>query len=193
MRRVAENRSTSETSVRVELDLDGAGRTTIATGVPFLDHMLNAFARHGHFDLDVEATGDLEVDAHHTVEDIGIVLGTAIGRAIGEGRGIRRFGHAAVPMDEALAEVALDCGGRAYLVFDAPFNGPSVGGIDVTLLLHFFESLCGHAGITLHVRAYGRNDHHRVEAIFKAVGVALRAAVALDGESLAVPSTKGVL
>ncbi|KAF5063454.1 Imidazoleglycerol-phosphate dehydratase [anaerobic digester metagenome] len=193
MRRVDEDRRTAETEIQIALDLDGTGRTSINSGVPFLDHMLNAFARHGHLDLKVEAKGDLDVDAHHTVEDIGIVLGTALGHAIGDGRGIRRFGHAAVPMDEALAEVALDCGGRAYLVFDAPFNGNTVGSIDVTLLPHFFESLCQHAGITLHVRAYGRNDHHRAEAIFKAVGVALRAAVSLDGGSIAIPSTKGIL
>ena len=193
MRRVEEERRTTETAVRVTLDLDGTGRTSIASGIPFLDHMLNAFARHGHLDLEVVATGDLDVDAHHTVEDIGIVLGTALGHAIADGRGIRRFGQSAVPMDEALAEVALDCGGRAYLVIDAPFNNPVVGGIEVTLLPHFFESLCQHAGITLHIRAYGRNDHHRAEAIFKAFGVALKMAIALDEGSRAIPSTKGVL
>lgn len=193
MRRAEEERCTAETAVRVALDLDGSGCATLGTGLPFLDHMLNAFARHGRFDLEVEATGDLAVDAHHTVEDVGIVLGTVLGRAIGNGRGIRRFGQAAIPMDESLAEVALDCGGRSYLVFDAPFNGTSVGGLDVTLVPHFFESLCRHAGVTMHVRAYGRNDHHLTEAIFKAAGVALRSAVALDGPSDAVPSTKGVL
>lgn len=193
MRRREEERCTAETTVRVLLELDGTGRTSLSSGVPFLDHMLNSFARHGHFDLEVEATGDLDVDAHHTIEDIGIVLGTALGHAIGDGRGIRRFGQSAVPMDEALAEVALDCGGRAFLVFDAPFNGPAVGGIDVTLLRHFFEALCQHSGITLHVHAYGLNDHHRAEAIFKAVGVALRVAVALETGSTVIPSTKGVL
>ncbi len=193
MRRREEERRTAETAVRILIELDGTGRTTLSSGVPFLDHMLNSFARHGHFDLEVEATGDLDVDVHHTVEDIGIVLGTALGHAIGDGRGIRRFGQSAVPMDEALAKVALDCGGRAFLLFDAPFNGPTVGGIDVTLLPHFFEALCQNAGITLHVHAYGLNDHHRAEAIFKAVGVALRKAVALDAGSTAIPSTKGLL
>ncbi len=132
------------------------------------------------------------MDAHHTVEDVGIVLGTALKRALGEGRGIRRFGFAAVPMDEALAEAAIDCGGRAYLVYDAPFSGPSVGGMDVTLIRHFLESVCQHGGCTLHVRAYGRNDHHVAEAVFKAVGVALRSAVALEPGNESVPSTKGV-
>ncbi len=193
MRRAAGERRTAETQIRIVLDLDGSGKAELATGLPFLDHMLNAFARHGRFDLEVEATGDLAVDAHHTIEDVGIVLGTVLKKAIGEGRGIRRFGQAAVPMDESLAEVALDCAGRSYLVFDAPFHGLAVGGIDVTLVPHFFESLCQHAGLTLHVRAYGRNDHHRTEAIFKAVGVALRSAVALDGAVDTVPSTKGVL
>jgi imidazoleglycerol-phosphate dehydratase len=193
VRRAELRRATRETEIALALDLDGTGAAEISTGLPFFDHMLTAFARHGRFDLTVEAAGDLEVDAHHTVEDVGIVLGTALKQALGEGRGIRRFGFAAVPMDEALAEAALDCGGRAYLVFDAPFSGPSVGGIDVTLLGHFFESLCQHAGCTLHVRAYGRNDHHRAEAIFKAFGVALRSAVAREPGDESVPSTKGVL
>jgi imidazoleglycerol-phosphate dehydratase len=154
--------------------------------------MLTAFARHGRFDLTVEAAGDLDVDAHHTVEDVGIVLGSALEQALGEGRGIRRFGFAAVPMDEALAEVAIDCGGRAYLVFDAPFSGQTVGGLEVTLVRHFFESLCQHGGCTAHVRAYGQNDHHRAEAVFKAFGLALRSAVALEPGDDSVPSTKGV-
>jgi imidazoleglycerol-phosphate dehydratase len=192
MRRAELRRATSETAVELSLDLDGTGAADIRTGIPFFDHMLTAFARHGHFDLGVEAAGDLAVDAHHTVEDVGIVLGTALKRALGEGRGIRRFGFAAVPMDEALAEAAIDCGGRAYLVYDAPFSAPSVGGMDVTLLRHFLESVCQHGGCTLHVRAYGRNDHHVAEAVFKAVGVALRSAVALEPGNESVPSTKGV-
>jgi imidazoleglycerol-phosphate dehydratase len=192
MRRAELRRATSETAVALTLDLDGTGAADLRTGLPFFDHMLTAFARHGRFDLAVEVAGDLAVDAHHTVEDAGIVLGTALKRALGEGRGIRRFGFAAVPMDEALAEAAIDCGGRAYLVYDAPFSGPSVGGMDVTLIRHFLESVCQHGGCTLHVRAYGRNDHHVAEAIFKAVGVALRSAVALEPGNESVPSTKGV-
>jgi imidazoleglycerol-phosphate dehydratase len=192
MRRAELRRATSETSIALTLDLDGTGSSEISTGVAFFDHMLTSFARHGRFDLTVEAAGDLSVDAHHTVEDVGIVLGTALKEALGEGRGIRRFGFAAVPMDEALAEAAIDCGGRAYLVCDAPFSGPSVGGMDVTLVPHFLESVCQHGGCTLHVRAYGRNDHHLAEAMFKAVGVALRSAVALEPGDESVPSTKGV-
>jgi imidazoleglycerol-phosphate dehydratase len=193
MRWGEDRRSTAETGIAVTIHLDGRGTAAIGTGLPFFDHMLNAFARHGRFDLTVEATGDLEVDAHHTVEDVGIVLGNALRAAIGTGHGIRRFGQAAVPMDESLAEVAIDCGGRGYLVFDAPFMGESVGGIDTTLFPHFFESLARQAGMTVHVRAYGRNDHHRAEAIFKAFAVALRSAVAKDGTDDTIPSTKGVL
>jgi imidazoleglycerol phosphate dehydratase HisB len=192
MRRAELRRATSETSIALTLDLDGTGSSEISTGVAFFDHMLTSFARHGRFDLTVEAAGDLSVDAHHTVEDVGIVLGTALKEALGEGRGIRRFGFAAVPMDEALAEAAIDCGGRSYLVCDAPFSGPCVGGMDVTLVPHFLESVCQHGGCTLHVRAYGRNDHHLAEAMFKAVGVALRSAVALEPGDESVPSTKGV-
>ena len=193
MRRAELRRATSETGIALALDLDGPGKADVRTGLPFFDHMLTAFARHGRFDLTVEAAGDLAVDAHHTVEDVGIVLGDALKQALGEGRGIRRFGFAAVPMDEALAEVALDCGGRAYLVFDAQFSGHAVGGLDVTLVRHFLESVCQHGGCTAHVRAYGRNNHHVVEAVFKAFGLALRSAVALEPGDERVPSTKGVL
>lgn len=192
MRRAELRRATSETAVALTLDLDGTGAADVRTGLAFFDHMLTAFARHGRFDLTIEAAGDLAVDAHHTVEDVGIVLGTALKRALGEGRGIRRYGHAAVPMDEALAEAAIDCGGRSYLVCDATFSGPTIGGMDATLVRHFLESVCQHGGCTLHVRAYGRNDHHVAEAIFKAVGVALRSAVALEPGNESVPSTKGV-
>jgi len=192
VRRAEQRRSTTETAVRVAIDLDGTGKVGLRTGLPFLDHMLTAFARHGRFDLEVEASGDLDVDAHHTVEDVGIVLGRALARALGEGRGIRRFASASVPMDEALATVSLDCGGRPFLVFDVPFAAETVGGIDTTLVEHFFESLCHQAGITAHVQAYGRNDHHRAEAVFKAFGVALRSAVAQEPGDESVPSTKGV-
>lgn len=193
MRRVELRRETSETEIALALDLDGTGKADVRTGLAFFDHMLNAFARHGRFDLTVEAAGDLAVDAHHTVEDVGIVLGTALKQALGEGRGIRRFGFAAVPMDEALAQCAVDCGGRAYLVYDAQFSGHTVGGMDVSLVRHFLESVCQHGGCTLHLSAYGRNNHHVAEAIFKAVGVALRSAVALEPGNESVPSTKGVL
>ena len=193
MRRAELRRATGETEVVLALDLDGTGTADVRTGIAFFDHMLTAFARHGRFDLTVEAAGDLAVDAHHTVEDVGIVLGDALKQALGEGRGIRRFGFAAVPMDEALAEAALDCGGRAYLVFDAPFSGHTVGGMDVSLVPHFLETVCQHAGVTLHLRAYGRNNHHVTEAVFKAFGVALRSAVALEPGDERVPSTKGVL
>ena len=193
MRRAELRRETSETSIALALDLDGTGKADVSTGIAFFDHMLNAFARHGRFDLAVRAEGDLPVDAHHTVEDVGIVLGTALKQALGEGRGIRRFGLAAVPMDEALAEAAIDCGGRAYLVFEAQFSGHTVGGMDVSLVGHFLESVCQHAGVTLHVRAYGRNNHHITEAVFKAFGVALQSAVACEPGDESVPSTKGVL
>ena len=193
MRRAELRRTTGETDISLALDLDGTGTADVRTGLPFFDHMLAAFVRHGCFDLKVAAAGDLAVDAHHTVEDVGIVLGDALKQALGEGRGIRRFGFAAVPMDEALAQAAIDCGGRAYLVFDAQFSGHTVGGMDVSLVRHFLESVCQHAGCTLHLSAYGRNNHHIVEAIFKAVGVALRSAVALEPGNESVPSTKGVL
>jgi imidazoleglycerol-phosphate dehydratase len=193
MRRAEVRRATSETGVALTLVLDGTGEADVSTGLPFFDHMLTAFARHGRFDLQVEAAGDLAVDSHHTVEDVGIVLGTALRQALGERRGIRRYGFAAVPMDEALAQCAIDCGGRAYLVYDAAFSGLVVGGMDVTLVRHFLGSVCQQSGCTLHLSAYGRNDHHVAEAIFKAVGVALRSAVRLEPGDGTVPSTKGVL
>ncbi|MFA7197714.1 MAG: imidazoleglycerol-phosphate dehydratase HisB [Methanoculleus sp.] len=188
------SRKTKETDISLNLDLDGTGTGTIETGIPFFDHMLTSFARHGRLDLTVRVTGDLAVDAHHTIEDIGIVLGTAIAEAVGEGRGITRFADAAVPMDEALARAALDIGGRGYLVFEAPFSLTGPGGIPGDLIEHFFFSLCTRAGITAHITVTGRNDHHMCEAAFKAFARALRAAVAIDpavgGD---VPSTKGTL
>lgn len=191
MRTAEVDRTTKETAISLAIGLDGEGEIAVSTGLPFLDHMLTAFAKHGGFSLRVEATGDLEVDAHHLVEDVGIVLGTAIRKAVGEGRGIVRFGHAAVPMDEALAEAAIDVGGRGYLVFSGSFNTPSTGGIDTSLFEHFFDSLCNHAAITAHIRFYGRNDHHMAEAIFKSFGVALEKAVAVDPHKTGIPSTKG--
>ncbi|MDI6866591.1 imidazoleglycerol-phosphate dehydratase HisB [Methanoculleus sp.] len=194
MRRTDVHRVTRETDIRLSLDLDGAGKTTIKTGIPFFDHMLDSFARHGRFDLSIEVTGDLAVDVHHTIEDLGIVLGTALAAAVGEGEGINRFADAAVPMDEALARVALDLGGRGYLVFEGGFSPAGPGGIPGDLIEHFFYSLCINAGLTAHISLTGRNDHHICEAGFKAFGRALRAAVAIDpamgGE---VPSTKGTL
>ncbi|WP_332449692.1 imidazoleglycerol-phosphate dehydratase HisB [Methanoculleus sp.] len=188
------HRKTKETDITLSLDLDGTGTGTIETGIPFFDHMLTSFARHGRLDLTVQATGDLAVDAHHTIEDIGIVLGTAIAEAVGEGRGITRFADAAVPMDEALARAALDIGGRGYLVFEAPFSPAGPGGIPGDLIEHFFSSLCTRAGITAHITVTGRNDHHMCEAAFKAFARAFRVAVAIDpavgGD---VPSTKGTL
>lgn len=192
MRRSSIQRATKETKIDLTLDLEGEGESRIETGLPFLDHMLGSFAKHGGFALQVEAEGDLEVDAHHLVEDVGIVLGAALKEAVGDGAGITRFANASIPMDEALATVALDVGGRGYLVFTGSFNTPAVGGIDTTLFEHFFYSLCIQAGVTAHVRFYGRNDHHIAEAVYKASGVALRKAVARDGRQ-GVPSTKGTL
>jgi len=187
------HRTTRETDITLSLDLDGTGTGTIETGIPFFDHMLVSFARHGRIDLSVRATGDLAVDAHHTIEDIGIVLGTALAGAVGDGRGITRFADAAVPMDEALARVALDLGGRGYLAFEAAFSPAGPGGIPGDLIEHFFYSLCSHAGITAHITVTGRNDHHICEAAFKAFARALRAAVAIDPSIGDVPSTKGTL
>ena len=194
MRRSEISRKTKETDISLSLDLDGTGTGTIETGIPFFDHMLTSFARHGRLNLTVRATGDLAVDVHHTIEDIGIVLGTAIAEAVGDGRGITRFADAAVPMDEALARAALDIGGRGYLVFEAAFSPAGPGGIPGDLIEHFFSSLCTRAGITAHVTVTGRNDHHMCEAAFKAFARALRAAVAVDPAVGAdVPSTKGTL
>lgn len=193
MRRSEVCRTTQETDIRLSLDLDGTGAGTIDTGIPFFDHMLTSFARHGRMDLTVRAAGDIAVDAHHTIEDIGIVLGTALAEAVGDGRGITRFADAAVPMDEALARVALDLGGRGYLVFEGGFSPAGPGGIPGDLIEHFFYSLCNHAGITAHIAVAGRNDHHICEAAFKAFARALRAAVAIDPSIGDVPSTKGTL
>ncbi len=189
-----ESRKTKETDVKVSLDLDGQGRTSPDTTIGFLDHMLDLFGRHAGFDLDVRATGDTHVDAHHTVEDVGICLGKALAAALGDKRGICRFGHASVPMDEALADVSLDISGRPFLVFDAAFPTEKVGEFDAQLVEEFLRALAVNAGLTLHVRAAsGRDTHHIAEAIFKALARALRQAVALDPRVADVPSTKGVL
>jgi imidazoleglycerol-phosphate dehydratase len=186
------HRKTGETDVQVDLDLDGTGATTVRTGVPFFDHMLAQLGRHGRVDLTVVAAGDIEVDAHHTVEDTGIALGAALADALGDKGGVERFGDAAVPIDEALVRVAVDLSGRPYLVYDATTPVELIGTYETSLTRHFFEALVAHARITLHVHCFsGDNSHHIQEAVFKAVAVALRRAVAVTGAG--VPSTKGVL
>jgi imidazoleglycerol-phosphate dehydratase len=187
-------RKTGETDICLTLHMDGTGASDIETGIGFFDHMLNLFARHGLMDLKVKAMGDLEVDAHHTVEDVGIVLGQAVKEALGEKKSIRRYGTAHVPMDEALAMVALDLSGRPFLVFDAQFSADRVGRMDTELVEEFFRAVAFHAGITLHIKVfYGSNNHHMIEAIFKAFGRALDEATRADERILGVMSTKGSL
>jgi imidazoleglycerol-phosphate dehydratase len=195
MRTVQIHRQTQETEVRIALALDGTGRYQVATGLGFLDHMLAHVAVHGLFDLTVQASGDLHVDAHHTVEDVALALGQAFDEALGDRAGIVRIGVATVPMDEALATVAVDLSGRPYAVTEMSFSGPTVGGLPVTLIPHAFESFAVAARANVHARIqYGRDDHHKVEALFKALGRALDAATRLDPRrGGAVPSTKGVL
>lgn len=187
-------RRTAETDIQVTINLDGRGTYTVDTGIGFLDHMLAALAVHSLFDLQVTATGDLHVDSHHTIEDVAIVLGQAIDRALGDRAGITRAGHAYMPMDEALAFVAIDISGRPYTVFEATWHTPQIGRFPTDLVRHFFETLAVHARLTLHARClYGRNDHHQAEALFKALARALRMAVANDPRREAVASTKGTL
>jgi imidazoleglycerol-phosphate dehydratase len=194
-RRARVERATRETRVDLELVLDGTGRAEVATGLPFFDHMLDAFARHGLFDVTVKADGDLAVEAHHTVEDVGITLGRALNDALGERRGIVRTAHSYVPLDEALARVVIDCGGRGYAVVDAPLAGETVGGVDADMFRHFLESFALEARVNLHAQLLaGVNTHHKVEALFKALGRALDGATRIDpriGDQ--VPSTKGKL
>ena len=187
-------RVTKETQVLVELDLDGTGVTEAETGVPFFDHMLAQLGRHGCIDLTVRTRGDTEIDAHHTVEDTALALGQALREALGDKSGICRFGDAAVPLDETLARAAIDLSGRPYLVHAEPDGmAPLIGSYDTTLTRHFFESVTSTAGICLHLEVTGRNPHHLVEAQFKAVARALRAAAAPDPRASGIPSTKGVL
>jgi imidazoleglycerol-phosphate dehydratase len=188
-------RRTGETAVTVTWNLDGAGDAEISTGVGFLDHMLHLLAHHGLFDLSVQTQGDLHVDAHHTVEDTGLALGIALREGLGERRGIIRMAHAVVPMDEALALVAVDLSGRPYAVLDMPLSGPMLGTLPTEMVPHFFHSLAGEARCNLHARLLaGSNDHHRVEAVFKGLGRALYAASRIDpARGDRVPSTKGVL
>ncbi len=190
MRAASVSRRTAETDVAVSIALDGTGKAEIATGVGFFDHMLDLLARHGHLDLDVDVTGDLETGAHHTVEDTGIVLGQALDRALGERRGIGRFGFA-LPMDETEAHVLIDLSGRPYSVFEGSFEASHIGAYPTEMTRHVFRSLADSLGAAIHVRVEGENDHHKTEACFKAFGRALRQAVKRDGDAL--PSTKGVL
>ena len=194
MRKAEIERTTKETSVRVSVNLDGTGESEVLTGVGFFDHMLTLFAKHGGFDLIVKCDGDLAVDGHHSIEDIGIVLGEAFKEALGDKAGIERYGSFYVPMDEALAFAALDISGRPYLVYEAGEMAPMVGGYDTELTEEFLRAFAFNAGITLHAKIlYGSNTHHKLEALFKALGHALSAAVRMDPERKGVLSTKGVL
>ena len=192
-RRVTVARRTRETTVTVTLDLDGSGTARVATGVGFYDHLLTSFAHHALFDLEIDAAGDLEVDEHHTVEDVALVLGAALAEALGDRAGIRRFGDAAVPMDESLATAVVDIGGRPYAVIDLPFTGERVGALPLQLVEHVLESFARTSGTTLHLRGAGRNDHHLAEAAFKALARALREACEPDPRRAGVASTKGAL
>jgi len=195
MRTAEIERNTLETRIRVKLDLDGSGQGKLASGIGFLDHMLDQVARHGMLDLEVEATGDLHIDAHHTVEDIGITLGQAIAKAVGDKKGLTRYGHAYVPLDEALSRVVVDLSGRPGLVFNVEFSRPAIGEFDADLVGEFFQGLANHAALTLHIdNLRGANAHHQAETVFKAFGRALRMAVALDQRAAgSTPSTKGSL
>lgn len=187
-------RKTNETNIEIELNLDGEGSFTGSTGIGFFDHMLNLFTRHGLFDLNIKAQGDLFVDSHHTVEDAGIVLGACIKEALKDKKGIKRYGTSFVPMDEALATVSLDISGRPYLVFDAEFTVDKLGDFDTEMVEEFFRAVAVNAGLTLHCRVlYGKNNHHMVEGLFKAFGRALGEAVTIDSRIKGVLSTKGSL
>jgi imidazoleglycerol-phosphate dehydratase len=190
-RRVAVHRNTRETDVQLTVDLDGTGSADIQTGVGFYDHLLGSLAHHGLLDLTIRATGDLEVDDHHTVEDVALVLGAAVAEALGDRTGIVRFGDASVPMDEAVATAIIDVGGRPYAVIDLPFRGERAGTLTLQLVDHALEAFARAAGATLHVRGSGRNDHHLAEAAFKALGRALRAATEPDPRRHGLASTKG--
>ena len=187
-------RKTKETEVNLKLDLDGSGRYSIDTGIPFFDHMVSLLAYHGSVDLDLKAKGDIGVDAHHTVEDVGICLGEGIRKALGEVKGIQRYGMATIPMDETLVSVAMDFSMRPRLVFHLKLRRGRIGTFDLELVEEFFRALCNHSKITLHVNLLsGKNSHHMVEAVFKGIGRALREAISIDKRSSGIPSTKGVL
>jgi len=188
-------RNTNETKIRVKIDLDGSGKSQLNTGIGFFDHMLDQIARHGMIDLDIEADGDLHIDGHHTVEDVGITLGQAFNQAVGDKKGIRRYGHAYVPLDEALSRVVIDFSGRPGLVMDVPFKSGMIGNLDTQLVHEFFQGFVNHAFVTLHIdNLKGENAHHQAETVFKAFARALRFAVELDPRALGtIPSTKGSL
>ncbi len=195
MRQVEVTRNTSETQVCITLNLDGSGLAKLNSGVPFLDHMLDQIARHGMFDLTIEAKGDTHIDDHHTVEDIGITLGQALAKAVGDKAGLSRYGHSYVPLDETLSRVVIDLSGRPELEFHVPFTRARIGTFDVDLSIEFFRGFANHAGVTLHIdNLRGVNAHHQMETVFKAFGRALRMAVAIDPRAQGiVPSTKGSL
>lgn len=195
MRRAQVIRNTLETQISINLNLDGTGKSMLNTGVPFLDHMLDQIARHGMMDIEIAAQGDLHIDAHHTVEDIGITFGQALAKAAGDKKGLRRYGHAYVPLDEALSRVVIDLSGRPGLVFNIDFTRARIGDFDVDLIHEFFQGLTNHALITLHIdNISGRNAHHQAETVFKAFGRALRMAIEHDPAAAGIiPSTKGTL
>jgi imidazoleglycerol-phosphate dehydratase len=193
-RKAEVRRKTKETEIVLKLDLDGSGKHSITTGIPFFDHMLTLLAYHSRMDLFLKARGDIGVDAHHTVEDVGICLGDGIRKALGEGKGIQRYGMAMIPMDETLVSIALDFSMRPFLVFQMKLRRSKIGTFDPELVEEFFKALCNHAKITLHINLlYGRNSHHMVEAVFKGFGKALRETVSFDERASQIPSTKGML
>ncbi len=193
-RKAEVQRKTKETAVVLKLNLDGSGKHSIVTGIPFFDHMLSLLAYHSRLDLSIQAKGDLAVDAHHTVEDVGICLGDGIRKALGNAQGIQRYGMAMIPMDETLVAVALDISMRPWLVFQMKLRKSRIGTFDTELVEEFFKALCNHAKLTLHINLhYGKNSHHMVEAVFKGFGRTLKEAVSFDPRSSQVPSTKGVL
>lgn len=195
MRQADVSRNTLETRIRVAINLDGTGVARLSTGVGFFDHMLDQIARHGMIDLMIDAVGDLHIDAHHTIEDVGITFGQALAKALGDKKGLRRYGHAYVPLDEALSRVVVDLSGRPGLVFNVPFTRAAIGEFDVDLIHEFFQGLVNHAGISLHIdNLSGVNAHHQAETVFKAFARALRMAMEIDARALdAIPSTKGSL
>jgi len=187
-------RTTYETDIQMELFIDGEGKSDVDTGIAFLDHMLILFSKHGLFDLKVKVKGDIEVDSHHTIEDVGIVLGQCIAKALGDKKSIKRYGDILLPMDEALILCALDISGRPYLAFDGTFTVPAVGGYDTEMVEEFFRAVCIGAGINMHLKIMaGKNNHHMIEGLYKAFGRALDIAVQIDGRVKGVPSTKGML
>ena len=193
-RKAEERRKTKETEVVLKLNLDGSGKQAIKTGIPFFDHMLSLMAYHSRMDLSLKAKGDIGVDAHHTVEDVGICLGDGIRKALGEGKGIQRYGMAMIPMDETLVSVALDFSMRPFLVFQMKLRRSKIGTFDPELVEEFFKALCNHARITLHINLlYGKNSHHMIEAVFKGFGRAVREAISFDERASEIPSTKGLL